>query len=235
MGSATLSSFFGWFLGVKPGCEKTFLPQRPGGKPICHFHDLKKFSKPQGPWRWPPWYAWIRMGSQVGGPWGGGTGFCCLIQQHKKVWSSVWFSKAASGSSFYDKPRNTDLVLLFTAREAWKRAMMQANSLTVGCHTCRWESVDLPLDRHESYSFTWPMITERRLQILFAVLCPVWFRECTKNGRFLPLFLGCQQKELAKWPFDPFAIQSHVILVDPAMGCCPLRAGCIWWHWRRSA
>ena len=226
MGSAPLFIIFWLIFGGAPGCEKTMYPNDMW-LPICHFHVPARSLKVT---------TLVRLNKNGESGWGtlGDGGFCCLIQ-HKKVWSSVWFSKAASGSSFYDKPRNTDLVLLFTAREAWKRAMMQANSLTVGCHTCRWESVDLPLDRHESYSFTWPMITERRLQILFAVLCPVWFRECTKNGRFLPLFLGCQQKELAKWPFDPFAIQSHVILVDPAMGCCPLRAGCIWWHWRRSA
>lgn len=120
--------------------------------PICHFHVPARSLKVT---------TLVRLNKNGESGWGtlGDGGFCCLIQ-HKKVWSSVWFSKAASGSSFYDKPRNTNQVLLFTAREAWKRAMMQASSLTVGCHTCRWESVDLPLDRHESYSFTWPMITQ---------------------------------------------------------------------------
>ena len=76
--------------------------------------------------------------------------------------------------------------------------MMQANSLTVGCHTCRWESVDLPLDRHESYSFTWPIdhgeeTTNLICSFVFSVI-----PRMHKNGRFLPLFLGCQQKRTGK-------------------------------------
>lgn len=70
----SLSSFFGGFLGVLRDVKKPFFPQRHGGYQSAISMIWKSFFCalcPQGPWRWPPWCAWIRMGSQVGGPLGG--------------------------------------------------------------------------------------------------------------------------------------------------------------------